>query len=304
MAEVKWIKIVTDIFDDDKILLIESMPDADAIIVIWFKLLCLAGKQNNSGVFLLNGRIPYTEEMFATIFRRPLNTVRLALKTFEEFGMIEIVNNAVTIPNWEKHQKLDALEASREATKNRVARYREKQKLLVDSGNVTSNVTVTQSNAIEEDKEEDIDIYNISKDILCNKNLLPIVEAWNNLNLSKLITIKSNSNRFKLLQARIKEVGIDKVIETINSINNSSFLKGQNNKGWVITFDWLIKPNNFIKVLEGNYLDKGGNEYGNNRVRSFGQNTGKSESQFQVKINTRNHQLTAEDEARAERELI
>ena len=149
-----------------------------------------------------------------------------------------------------------------------------------------------------------LDIYNISKDILCNKNLLPIVEAWNNLKLSKLITIKSNSNRFKLLQARIKEVGIDKVIETINSINNSSFLKGQNNKGWVITFDWLIKPNNFIKVLEGNYLDKGGNEYGNNRVRSFGQNTGKSESQFQVKINTRNHKLTAEDEARAERELI
>lgn len=143
---------MTDIFDDDKILLIESMPDADSIIVIWFKLLCLAGKQNNSGVFLLNGRIAYTDEMFATIFRRPLNTVRLALKTFEQFGMIEIINDTVTIPNWEKHQKLDALEASREATKVRVARYREKQKLLADSGNVTSNVTVTDSNADREDK--------------------------------------------------------------------------------------------------------------------------------------------------------
>lgn len=151
-ADVKWIKIVTDIFDDDKILLIESMPEADAIIVIWFKLLCLAGKQNNSGVFLLNGRIAYTDEMFATIFRRPLNTVRLALKTFEKFGMIEIINDTITIPNWEKHQKLDALEASREATKTRVARYREKQKMLVDSGNVTGNVTVTVSNA---DREEE-----------------------------------------------------------------------------------------------------------------------------------------------------
>ena len=147
MAEVKWIKIVTDIFDDDKILLIESMPEADAIIVIWFKLLCLAGKQNNSGVFLLNGRIAYTDEMFATIFRRPLNTVRLALKTFEQFGMIEIINDTITIPNWEKHQKLDALEASRESTKNRVAKYREKQKMLAESGNVTCNVTVTDGNA-------------------------------------------------------------------------------------------------------------------------------------------------------------
>lgn len=148
MEGIKWIKIVTDIFDDDKILLIESMPDADSIIVIWFKLLCLAGKQNNSGVFLINERIPYTDEMFSTIFRRPLNTVRLALKTFEEFGMIEIVNNAVTIPKWEKHQRLDALEASREATKKRVAKFRKKQKQLADGGNVTERYTVTDCNAV------------------------------------------------------------------------------------------------------------------------------------------------------------
>lgn len=160
MTDVKWIKIVTDIFDDEKVLLIESMPEADAIIVIWFKLLCLAGKQNNSGVFLLNGRIAYTEEMFATIFRRPVGTVRLALKTFEQFGMIEIVNDTVTIPNWEKHQQMDALEASREATKSRVAKYREKQKRLTGgrnvTGNVTGNVTVTVCNAdrIDKNREE------------------------------------------------------------------------------------------------------------------------------------------------------
>ena len=143
MSEVKWIKIVTDIFDDEKILLIESMPEGDAIIVIWFKLLCLAGKQNNGGVFQINGRIPYTDEMFATIFRRNVNTVRLALSTFEKFDMIEIINNTVTIPKWERHQKLDALEASRAASRNRVARFRERQKLLIEGGNVSCNVTET-----------------------------------------------------------------------------------------------------------------------------------------------------------------
>lgn len=106
MAEVKWIKIVTDIFDDEKILLIENMPEADSIIVIWFKLLCMAGKQNNAGVFMLNDKIAYTDEMFATIFRRPINTVRLALKTFETYGMVEIVDNVVTIPNWENIKTL------------------------------------------------------------------------------------------------------------------------------------------------------------------------------------------------------
>lgn len=167
MTEVKWIKIVTDIFDDEKILMIESLPERDSIIVIWFKLLCMAGKQNNSGVFMFNDRIPYTDEMLSTIFRRPLNTVRLALKTFEEYGMIEIVNDTITIPKWEKHQSLDALENTREQTRKRVAKYREKQKNI--ACNVTSNVTcndntdnvtlpVTSCNAdrirIEEDKIE------------------------------------------------------------------------------------------------------------------------------------------------------
>lgn len=158
MADVKWIKITTDIFDDDKILLIESMPDADALIVVWFKLLCLAGKQNNSGVFLMNDRIAYTEEMLATIFRRPLNTVRLALDTFESFGMIDRLDGVITIPNWEKHQSIDQLEKIKEQTRNRVARHREKQKEI--TCNVTSNATVTDGNAtdkirIDKNREEE-----------------------------------------------------------------------------------------------------------------------------------------------------
>lgn len=169
MAEVKWIKIVTDIFDDEKILLIETLPEADSIIVIWFKLLCLAGKQNNSGVFVMGDKIPYTDKMLATIFRRNENIVKLALNTFEQFGMIEIIDNVITIPNWEKHQMLDQLELAREQTRKRVAKHREKQKKLVnrDNCNVTVALPVTQCNGdridkIREDKNR-ID-ENISKD--------------------------------------------------------------------------------------------------------------------------------------------
>lgn len=153
MADVKWIKIVTDIFDDDKILLIESMPEADAIIVMWFKLLCLAGKQNNSGVFILNDKIPYTDEMFATIFRRPLNTVRLALQTFEKFGMIEIINGAVTIPKWGKHQNFDKIEAKNEYMRGYMRDYREKQKAL-SAGN-TNCKTNSESNVSEAEKKRE-----------------------------------------------------------------------------------------------------------------------------------------------------
>lgn len=160
MTEVKWIKIVTDIFDDEKILIIESMPEADAMIVIWFKLLCLAGKQNNSGVFTINNRIAYTDEMFSAIFRRPINTVRMALKTFENLGMIEIVNGTVTIPNWGKHQSLDRIAARNEYMRNYMREYREKQKQLsagdVDEAACKSNGE-TNVSGLEEDIEQELD---------------------------------------------------------------------------------------------------------------------------------------------------
>lgn len=153
MADIKWIKITTDVFDDDKIRLIETMPEGDTLIVIWFKILALAGKQNQNGFLMMNDRIAYTDEMLATIFRRDLLVVRMALKVFEQFGMIEIVDNAILISNWEKHQNVDGMEKIRLQTKERVARHRERLKL--SDSNVTCNVTVTQRNATEEDKEKE-----------------------------------------------------------------------------------------------------------------------------------------------------
>lgn len=157
MAEVKWIKITTDIFDDEKILLIESMPDAYAIIAVWFKLLCMAGKQNNSGVFVM-GQIAYTDKMLATIFRMKESTVQLALHTFEQFGMIKIIDGVITIPNWEKHQSLDKMEQAKEQTRLRVAKHREKQKLLaVRNVTVTQDVTQCNADRLEEEKDLDLD---------------------------------------------------------------------------------------------------------------------------------------------------
>lgn len=157
MGEVKWIKIVTDLFNDEKILMIESLPSADSIIVIWFKLLCLAGRTNNNGVFLMNDKVAYTEEMLATIFRRDLNTVRLALNTFEELGMIEIYEGVITIPNWNKHQTLDAYEKKKERDRVYQQKRREAQRLLIDkssdkSFDKSSDVVISD---IEEDKDKE-----------------------------------------------------------------------------------------------------------------------------------------------------
>ena len=158
MSEIKWIKITTDIFDDEKMCLIDALPDRDAIIVIWIKLITLAGKLNTKGVLAISKNIVYTDEMLAQTFHRPLNTVRMALEVFEKFGMVEKIDGVIMLPNWEKHQNIDGMEKIKEQNRNRAARHRQKQKLLAQ--NNESNVTVTHDNAIDKELDKDIEIIN------------------------------------------------------------------------------------------------------------------------------------------------
>lgn len=213
MSDVKWIKIVTDIFDDEKILLIEQLPDADSVIVIWFKLLCLAGKQNNGGVFVLNNRVPYTLQMLSTIFRRKESIVTLALKTFEEFGMIEIIDCVITIPNWEKIQSISGLDSIREKARLRQAKYREKQLLLLNT----------------KDKEEEIKNKNKNKEGNVTRNVTNDVTYFEDSNLNSTFISwleykkeKRQAYKPKGLEAlvtqvkkKVDEFGVDAVINTI-----------------------------------------------------------------------------------------
>lgn len=174
-SDVKWIKITTDIFDDEKIMLIESLPESDAIIVIWFKLLCLAGKQNNKGVFMLNDRIAYTDDMLATIFRRKTATVKMALDVFERFGMVETVDGVITIPNWGKHQNMDKIESKAEYMRGYMKNYREKQKALVCKTNSKTNSKTNVSEAdIDKEIEEDKDKEEKEVEVETDNNTPPI----------------------------------------------------------------------------------------------------------------------------------
>lgn len=104
---------------------------------------------------------------------------------------------------------------------------------------------------------ENKEILSISDEIDCCTDVQRVVNAWNAIDgLPKIIKLEPESKRGQMLGARIKQYGIDQVIRAIESIPNSSFLMGKTKKQFKLTFDWFIKPNNFPKVLEGNYLDE------------------------------------------------
>ncbi|SCT80438.1 phi PV83 orf 20-like protein [Staphylococcus aureus] len=150
MGEVSWIKLKVGMFDDSKIKYIEALPERDTIITIWVKLLTLSGKYNEQGYIMLSENLPYNEEMLANEFNRPINSIRLAIQTFETLGMIEKVNGVIKVTNWEKHQSLDSKAKHKEKNKLRQQRYRERQKKLLEE---KSNVIVTSRNDTEEERE-------------------------------------------------------------------------------------------------------------------------------------------------------
>ena len=245
-------------FDNRKIKQIRSMPDSDAIIVIWLQILCLAGSTNNNGLVYLSKDIPYTDEMLATEFDRPVSTIRMALNIFVKFGMIEIINDVILVSNWEKYQNTDGLEKIREQTRRRVAKHREKL-MLPEQCNVTETLHVTHSNAIDIDKE--IDKENKKKNIGVFENYAQdnqeLLDALKNFEKMRKQLKKPMTDRAKeLMLTGLNELSAsgEDIIACINqSIMNSwlgvfpvkdGFKNAVNKKSdGKLSDDWGIKTN-------------------------------------------------------------
>ncbi len=168
LAEIKWIKITTNMFDDEKIKLIDAMPERDTVHYIWIRLLVQAGKTNADGYIFLNDDIPYTEEMLSTIFNRPLNSLRFALKVLGDFGMIQIQKDKlIKITNWSKHQNIEGMEKVRQQTRERVAKYRAKKKGLLEETKIQNcpnndnKKSVMLHETLSNGRDIDIDIEDI-----------------------------------------------------------------------------------------------------------------------------------------------
>jgi len=137
--EVKWIKITTSMFDDEKIRVIHDYPEGASLILIWVQLLCMAGKTNANGYIFISENIPYTENSLASVLHADLNVLKLALTTFANMGMITIDVRGIFINNFAYYQNNTALQIIRDkwATEKRLSRQHGKE---LKEGNVQDNI--------------------------------------------------------------------------------------------------------------------------------------------------------------------
>lgn len=164
MADVKWIKLNIDMFDNRKIKYLRRLPDGNSVVLIWVMLLTMAGRCNASGMIFLTENIPYTSKALADELGFEESLITMALTALENLDMICSDNKMLAIPGWEEYQSADKLEKIREQTRERVAKHRENLKKI--ECNVTCNASVTQCNATEEELELDKEL---DKDIKDNR---------------------------------------------------------------------------------------------------------------------------------------
>lgn len=164
---------------------------------------------------------------------------------------------------WEKKHSEDTTERSDTTEYERIPSntnvYEEKSRIPYDNDNdndvskETDNIPSKEGSSISENPKVD-------PARRCAKiDFAAIKEYWNTKHdqsgsAMRRLTLMSDQRKSNV-RARIREFGgdVQKVYKAIDKAMASDFMNGKNGKGWVASFDWMMCPSNFPKVLEGNY---------------------------------------------------
>jgi predicted phage replisome organizer len=246
-----WLKLHRNFFKRHDIRILENMPNGKELVLFYLKL--MTESVDHEGRLRFSDALPYSEEMLASVTDTETETVRTAMQIFREFKLLEVQEDGtIFLPAAARllDSETYAARRKREAKEpggGSFPPFRGNFALEKDIDTEIDTDTETET-----DQERDGLPAQSSADCR-TQDVRRIVQAWNSLGLQQLSRVTTESRRGNMLRSRIAEYGTDAVLEAIEKIRNSDFLKGQNAKGWVITFEWFVKPNNFPKVLEGNY---------------------------------------------------
>lgn len=122
--------------------------------------------------------------------------------------------------------------------------------------NIVSNFSVSEKLGIREIRNPQNKEINNNTFTNNKVDYQLIADMYNSTCVSFPKLTKLSEKRKKAIKARLNTYTIDDFKKLFEMAESSSFLKGQNNRNWSATFDWLIQDANAAKILDGNYADK------------------------------------------------
>lgn len=258
-----WLKLKVNFMTSETVDFLMSQ-DGGANYIVLYQMLCLKTINTHGRLSRQIGEvtIPFDETKIQRDCKWfSIDTIRVAMELYRKLGLIYEDSDGTLVISG--HGNLIGSECA-SAERMRKMRNGEKQRALPESTMLSQCDaqcdTMCDENVTTEieyrDRVRDRGNIETSDEVSCRpEDRQSVISAWNALGLAQITKIVHGTNRYKQLNARIREYGLDKVLEAIENVRKSPFLRGQNRTGWIAAFDWLIKPNNFCKVLDGNYAD-------------------------------------------------
>jgi predicted phage replisome organizer len=230
LADIKWIKLAINMYDDEKMKLIDAMPERDTIHYIWIRILLLGGKLNANGEIFLSQGKPLTAKMLAILFSRPLQDIKLALKILSRFEMIEIGSNKVVqIVNWNKHQNIEGMEKVREQNRKRAEDFREKKKLEKKAAERIKEET-HEAEDLEEETNLEENIISPENNEIDKNDALENLETSEEASVNTVIAHKINAANDEGSNAVEQRANIIKVTNNVTQNKNNVPVMLQNKK--------------------------------------------------------------------------
>lgn len=253
-----WIKIHRELFD--KPIWVLSSSEQKAVLITLLSMANYKEKRwewNGQQYDCVPGQFITSLEKIAEKSGKDVSiqNVRTAIKRFEKYGFLTNestkAGRLITIVNWGIYQVNDE-EPNKDVDKDLTKSQQRPNKDLT---------TTKEYKELKEGNKEKEKDNTVLENTVRSTDVPQVIDAWNSLpGLSRIKKIVSGTQRYSWLKARIRDYGLDEVLRAVENVRNSPFLLGQSEKGWVITFDWFVRPNNFPKVLDGNYNDKSEDE--------------------------------------------
>lgn len=212
----------------------------------------------------------FYSDFFETLFALPESECVKVLRAIREYmhggdypldGAAEVAFIPIRQTMDRDNEKFEKVCEQRSIAGKRSSEMRRRQGDIHTPTTNVDSVEQSSANATEyesETEDEHEDECENGSDHHTSLQTLPqfsaVMRGFNTAFAGRLPQVKQMSTgRRKAVKARLEENGVQSLTVVMKNVSESQFLQGKNDHGWRADFDWIFRPANYLKILEGNY---------------------------------------------------
>ena len=243
-----WLKLRETFFNETYIKAMRTFKGGDSLVLTYLEMALYSLKSN--GIIERGELTPSLADEISIAINEPVVRVKKTIELLTKARVAELDGDRLYLTEMMKLMGSESTSAER-MRRLRTRKSEELPPSQCDTA-VTSPVTKSVTTEIELEKETETD----------SESPLPpagesecaeVVSRFNSICVSLNKVSRMTEPRRKAVQSALQAVGQEKLKELFRKAEASDFLTKRNSSGWKAGFDWLMKPENYTKVLEGNY---------------------------------------------------